>query len=619
MWQKPLSGSDPSLLEPRVSAMEDQKANEKDFDANKYGADPAAAWTVNRDAFQAANDAAVAAGGGRIVAKPGVYLAKGIIQDGDVEFSLPGVVLKNPDGLLPNVINSRTFTTTGSISAGGQSLTVADASKIKLGTVLAIGRAGGILNTQYTTLSTSIDAVQTTGITLTTDDGHFPSSGYMLVGTELIQYTGISSAALVGVTRGALGTTAATHAAGDNIGVATNLYAEVTGVSGTTVTINTTAVIGVSNATITIGTLRPAISGLKIDGNRVIGGAASSVYGVTWELVRWGRIRNLDVINGDMGGLLLTKSTTECDIDSIHFHDVGVFDAASPKGAGLWLFQGNKRNKITKLTATGRGWVGVYVDDRTTTSTEWDAPNYDNRVDGFDINLIRPGTGFPPGFIIIGSSRNKFLNGVVSGPVTGVEIDDGSQFLSPDGLTKTEARDNEVAGVHFNVDQPWILSTPGNRLHECTYTDAATSVPTVQPGNLVYAVTTTKGQPVSTLADVKFSNGTPAAPGITFVDDTDTGFYKDADNVIHVTVGGVKKFSFYGTEIRLADGMTLATGTVSGTKIGLNASQMLGFFGKTPMVQPAAIANTSGATLTQLETDLNLVKTTLRNLGFIAP
>jgi len=43
------------------------------------------------------------------------------------------------------------------------------------------------------------------------DGATFPSSGYVVVGTEVMSYTGITTDQLTGVTRGALGTTATTH------------------------------------------------------------------------------------------------------------------------------------------------------------------------------------------------------------------------------------------------------------------------------------------------------------------------------------------------------------------------------------------------------------------------
>jgi len=65
-----------------------------------------------------------------------------------------------------------------------------------------------------TTLNGAINA-STTTIVLT-NAAQFPSTGtsFVLIGTEMIQYTGISGNTLTGVTRGARGTTAASHSDG---------------------------------------------------------------------------------------------------------------------------------------------------------------------------------------------------------------------------------------------------------------------------------------------------------------------------------------------------------------------------------------------------------------------
>ena len=77
---------------------------------------------------------------------------------------------------------------------------------------------GTVSGEATTTLVSSINAVQTTGIELT-DASQFPTSGtnHVQIGTEEISYTGITSGVLTGVTRGVRNTTAATHNAGDTV------------------------------------------------------------------------------------------------------------------------------------------------------------------------------------------------------------------------------------------------------------------------------------------------------------------------------------------------------------------------------------------------------------------
>jgi hypothetical protein len=65
-----------------------------------------------------------------------------------------------------------------------------------------------------------------------------------------------------------------------------------------------------------------------------------------------------------------------------------------------------------------------------------------------------------------------------------------------------------------------------------------------------------------------------------------------------------------------ADGMSITLGTNTGSQIGTTASQKLGFFGKTPTVQPTMGAATAGASYTGNEqTMLQTVYNAIRALG----
>ena len=65
-----------------------------------------------------------------------------------------------------------------------------------------------------------------------------------------------------------------------------------------------------------------------------------------------------------------------------------------------------------------------------------------------------------------------------------------------------------------------------------------------------------------------------------------------------------------------ADGVNLTFGTSTGTQIGTAASQKLGFFGKTPVVQPALGSATAGTSYTTNEQAmLNAVYAAFRSLG----
>jgi hypothetical protein len=66
----------------------------------------------------------------------------------------------------------------------------------------------------------------------------------------------------------------------------------------------------------------------------------------------------------------------------------------------------------------------------------------------------------------------------------------------------------------------------------------------------------------------------------------------------------------------IADGVNLTFGTTTGTQIGTTTTGKIGFFGKTPIVQPTVGAAVAGATYTAAEQAiLNAVVAAVRGLG----
>ena len=98
-----------------------------------------------------------------------------------------------------------------------------------------LGSWGGQQLGQFTsTLSSGINA-SVTSLTMASSSS-FPSTGTVIVGSELITYTGNSGGTLSGLTRGALGTTAATHSSGATVTDASNFFAWNAAASGDVVT-----------------------------------------------------------------------------------------------------------------------------------------------------------------------------------------------------------------------------------------------------------------------------------------------------------------------------------------------------------------------------------------------
>jgi hypothetical protein len=69
--------------------------------------------------------------------------------------------------------------------------------------------------------------------------------------------------------------------------------------------------------------------------------------------------------------------------------------------------------------------------------------------------------------------------------------------------------------------------------------------------------------------------------------------------------------------ITLGDAQNIAVNTTTGTKIGTATTQKIGFWNVTPVVQPAAVADSSGV-LMDLTTQFNALLARLRSAGIIA-
>ena len=114
-----------------------------------------------------------------------------------------------------------TVTSTGSIIKGTEAVTgnvyYGYAGNVHLGNVSNIklygGSSGQVLKltaaAANTTIAVAMGIIDTT-ITVVSTTG-FPTSGYVIVDSEIVQYTGTTATTFTGCTRGALSTSAVTH------------------------------------------------------------------------------------------------------------------------------------------------------------------------------------------------------------------------------------------------------------------------------------------------------------------------------------------------------------------------------------------------------------------------
>jgi hypothetical protein len=162
-------------------------------------------------------------------------------------------------------------------------------------------------------------------------------------------------------------------------------------------------------------------------------------------------------------------------------------------------------------------------------------------------------------------------------------------------------------GEHARIDSSGRLglgtSAPSVKL-EVKSPSSATNVLQVTPttGSGYFRVRETGGNDI----DVRLAD---AAGTESVLINSDGSSYFNGGNV---GIGTTSPSSL----LHLADAGNITVGTTTGTKIGTATTQKLGFFNKTPVVQPTAVANATDAA--SVITQLNALLARMRDLGLIA-
>jgi hypothetical protein len=89
-----------------------------------------------------------------------------------------------------------------------------------------------------------------------------------------------------------------------------------------------------------------------------------------------------------------------------------------------------------------------------------------------------------------------------------------------------------------------------------------------------------------------------------------------AGRLLDLQINGTSEWNFSGTVFGIGEANDIAVGTTTGTKIGTATTQKLGFFNKTPVVQPVAVADAT--TAVDVITQFNALLARMRDLGLIA-
>lgn len=432
-------------------------------------------------AIQKANDAVAARGGGRVIFPAGIYRASGIEQGSCVAFVGSGkAAIVHPDGGVPDpVIEGRNWSTRGAIQRNSRVLTVRSTAGLRPGAVVAVQAAGGRSRIQRARAKSDV-APFVQSVTLNTTAGlQREWRNYLYIENELISYNGISGNTLLNVERGQLGTQQEFHPAGAVVAQAQRLYAMVVRVQGNRVILDHKSGSTVQEGDVRVGVVGPSVVGLVIDGNRRnVRSSVGSVTALSYRLARWVTVRNSTMKNGPHGGVSFDSGTRDSVIEDSTLTDNG--DAGNNSGSAIWLFRGAQRNVVRNNTITGQSYGGIWIDDRTASSTEYDSSGVGNRVEGNTIDIPSFGPIRNAGVVIDGSYRNDIVGNVISNARTGVMVARTKQgtiasiassnkvwnnrFIGHDFGIHVSGSDNEFAHNEIReVDKPWDDSGQRNR------------------------------------------------------------------------------------------------------------------------------------------------------------
>ncbi len=540
---------------------------------------PSNTWQQNRDIIQSLNDDLYSKyRGGVIQLPPGEYLLKGVVLDSNIKIqSNHGTVLRHPDNYDVNIFETRRYQTSGSATKGSFTFTVADASNFKLGALVAIRAAGGYNYVNNTLLVNPISATDTANLQLVNTAG-FLNAGTLTIDNEIISYTSMTADGLLGgVTRGALGSTAAAHTNTTPIGISMRHVSEIINIAGNEITILDAVKTTVSNVNVMCGGL-----GCEVVGGKFLGEQQLSVLGVRWNPVqfnlhRFGYLKYF-AENCESAFFLNVSSDNTVEVDG---KDLGKanLEANVTVGAGGWLFTQCHRNRIYSKFI-GNCWAGIYLDNRTSAGTEWDGPCNDNfgvlhcKYNNYNPSLTTSG------FLVIGGNDNIF-DIFCEGVHTGATVKSEDQMYTYNGVFPS-ATGNQI-NVRFKNGYRSIVcqkSAVGNVFTNRQEGIAAS--PIIDPDNIVLSTNDGGG----TGNYLRFNAGSYLRPGITFRADPSFGFTHAADR-IRLYKSGLELLNFSETGLNFADGQTITCGTVKGLKLLTSPSMPLGFYGSAPVKQPS--------------------------------
>lgn len=240
------------------------------------------------------------------------------------------------------------------------------------------------------------------------------------------------------------------------------MHAEVTHVSGATITLDRPAV-----STAAAQNVRTGGSDMAVTGAGTLNGAngAAKIVSATHH----SRLRvsgTLTITNtgdvGGAGGLIMAFGTRNSTVGSgVTFSDHG--DPVLELGAAIWIYGGSENNTITGATITG-GNFGVAIDDQSTPADQYDGDSRGNRVVSSTFSTMRRG-------VAIEGSGNNIVSAITTTNVDfGVHVRNSTQGITQNrparqNVVNNSSFTNAIVGLLFDGEES---TQTGNTFVNCT-------------------------------------------------------------------------------------------------------------------------------------------------------
>jgi hypothetical protein len=211
--------------------------------------------------------------------------------------------------------------------------------------------------------------------------------------------------------------------------------------------------------------------------------------------------------------------------------------------------------------------------------------------DGITLNGEISSTGENAAFLTVAASTSAQTPLVIAGNADAATARTGGNVRAPDvsgATTNVNGADLTVGGGVGHGS-----GTPGNVVVSCAPAASSGNNPQTRATVATFSSAGLTMAASKTITGATVIGGSAVGSDLTLQstsgagDGTDTVLIKVGNN------GASTVATFAATAITLADAVNIAVNTTTGTKIGTAASQKLGFFGATPVIQQAGVAVTA--------------------------